>query len=74
MLCWELCASKTTYHIDCKLTSCSLWETYTITSNVLEPNLNAHPTVIAAMSGAAAGGMQAVIAAPAENVRLVSES
>ncbi|KZP23586.1 hypothetical protein FIBSPDRAFT_737135 [Athelia psychrophila] len=47
-----------------------LWETYTITSNVLEPNLNAHPTVIAAMSGAAAGGMQAVIAAPAENVRL----
>ncbi|KAF7984986.1 hypothetical protein HWV62_9954 [Athelia sp. TMB] len=51
-----------------------LWETYTITSNALEPKLNAHPTLIAAISGATAGGSQAILAAPAENVRLVLEA
>lgn len=51
----------------------SLWETYTITSGILEPHLSSHPTTIAALSGASAGGVQALIAAPAENARLVVE-
>lgn len=51
----------------------SLWETYTVTSTALEPHLMFHPTVIAALSGAAAGGMQALVAAPVENVRLILE-
>lgn len=50
-----------------------LWETYTLTSSVLEPRLSSHPTTTAALSGAAAGGLQALLAAPAENVRLVLE-
>lgn len=48
-----------------------LWETYAMTSSALEPSLDSHsyPTITAALSGAVAGGMQALIAAPAENVR-----
>jgi hypothetical protein len=40
---------------------------------MLEPYMIHHPTLLAASSGAIAGGMQAVLAAPAENVRLVIE-
>lgn len=49
----------------------SLWETYALTSSALEPSLSLHPTTAAALSGAVAGGVQALLAAPAENVRLV---
>lgn len=50
-----------------------LWETYAVSSKQLEPHLGAHPTTIAALSGGAAGGMQALVAAPAENVRILLE-
>ena len=52
-----------------------LWATYSETSSVLSSReiLEAHPTVIAAISGALAGGAQAIVAAPAENVRLAIE-
>ncbi|KIM87543.1 hypothetical protein PILCRDRAFT_95783 [Piloderma croceum F 1598] len=50
-----------------------LWETYALTYGVLEPHLNSHPTITAALSGGTAGGLQALVAAPAENVRLVLE-
>lgn len=49
-----------------------LWATYAETSALLEPYCF-HPIVVAAMSGAAAGGAQAVVAAPAENVRFLLE-
>ncbi|KAI0093565.1 hypothetical protein BDY19DRAFT_982559 [Irpex rosettiformis] len=49
-----------------------LWTTYAETSGVLEQYLN-NPIAIAAVSGAAAGGAQALVAAPAENVRLLLE-
>jgi len=39
----------------------------------LEPHLSSHPTTTAALSGATAGGVQSLVAAPAENVRLVLE-
>ncbi|KAH7909254.1 hypothetical protein BJ138DRAFT_1155713 [Hygrophoropsis aurantiaca] len=48
-----------------------LWTTYSECSNLLEQLLDAHPMCVAALSGAAAGGMQALAAAPAENVRLI---
>ncbi|KAG1748979.1 uncharacterized protein EDB91DRAFT_1235527 [Suillus paluster] len=44
-----------------------LWTTYTETSNYLEAHLETHPTFVAALSGAAAGGTQALVAAPVEN-------
>ncbi|KAG1790964.1 uncharacterized protein HD556DRAFT_674219 [Suillus plorans] len=50
-----------------------LWTTYTESSNYLEARLGTHPTLIAALSGAAAGGTQALIAAPVENTRLIIE-
>lgn len=50
-----------------------LWSTYSEVSSRLEPHFQSHPTVLAALSGASAGGMQALIAAPAENVRLALE-
>lgn len=40
---------------------------------MLEPHLPNHPTAVAALSGAVAGGMQAIAAAPAENLRMVLE-
>lgn len=50
-----------------------LWSTYAEVSEALEPHLSSSPIALAAISGASAGGMQAVIAAPAENVRLAIE-
>lgn len=52
----------------------SLWETYALTSSVLQPSLGLHAAAAAALSGAVAGGTQALLAAPAENVRLVLDS
>ena len=51
-----------------------LWTTYSEGTSILS-NLTAHPSpiTIAAISGAVAGGAQAIVAAPAENVRLVIE-
>jgi hypothetical protein len=52
-----------------------LWATYAQSSSALGSydSLGAHPITIAAISGAVAGGAQAVVAAPAENVRLAIE-
>lgn len=52
-----------------------LWATYAESSSALGSydSLGAHPITIAAISGAVAGGAQAVVAAPAENVRLAIE-
>ncbi|KAF7441061.1 hypothetical protein PC9H_001410 [Pleurotus ostreatus] len=50
-----------------------LWSTYSEASAVLSPYLNTHPTTLAATAGAISGATQALIAAPAENVRLVIE-
>ncbi|KAI0687128.1 hypothetical protein BC835DRAFT_1512812 [Cytidiella melzeri] len=49
-----------------------LWTTYAQTSTMLEQYCH-HPLAIATLSGAAAGGAQALVAAPAENVRLLLE-
>ncbi|KAJ3551531.1 hypothetical protein NM688_g4648 [Phlebia brevispora] len=49
-----------------------LWTTYSEASAILEPHVRS-PIALAAMSGAVAGATQAVIAAPAENVRFVLE-
>ena len=49
-----------------------LWTTYAETSGLLERYCE-NSIAIAAMSGAAAGGTQALVAAPAENVRLLLE-
>ncbi|THV07934.1 hypothetical protein K435DRAFT_741410 [Dendrothele bispora CBS 962.96] len=50
-----------------------LWTTYAETSSLIEPHLGHHPTFSAALSGSVAGGAQALVAAPAENVRLLLE-
>ncbi|KAI0732093.1 hypothetical protein C8Q72DRAFT_818935 [Fomitopsis betulina] len=50
-----------------------LWSTYSSTSDLLEPHLAESPICVAALSGAVAGGTQALVAAPAENVRLAIE-
>jgi len=50
-----------------------LWASYSEAYSTLEPYLGDHPTIHAAVSGAAAGGAQAIIGAPAENIRLVIE-
>lgn len=49
-----------------------LWTTYGEASERLEPHVPS-PIALAAISGALAGGAQAVIAAPAENIRFVLE-
>ncbi|KAI0082773.1 hypothetical protein K474DRAFT_1610961 [Panus rudis PR-1116 ss-1] len=49
-----------------------LWETYAEASSRLEHHIS-NPLLLSAASGALAGGAQAVIAAPAENVRFVLE-
>jgi hypothetical protein len=49
-----------------------LWATYTEASSALEQYCD-QPIVVAAISGAAAGGAQALVAAPAENARLLLE-
>lgn len=50
-----------------------LWASYAEAYSIFEPYLGDHPTLHAAVSGAVAGGAQAIIGAPAENVRLVIE-
>ncbi|KDQ60663.1 hypothetical protein JAAARDRAFT_125449 [Jaapia argillacea MUCL 33604] len=50
-----------------------LWTTYSECSQLLEARMNLHPLGVTALSGAVAGGVQAIAAAPAENVRLVIE-
>lgn len=50
-----------------------LWTTYTECSGYLQSSLGAHSMFAVALSGAAAGGMQALVAAPVENARLVIE-
>lgn len=50
-----------------------LFTTYTETAVVLDPYVGHHPTLTAAISGGLAGGVQALVAAPAENVRRVLE-
>ncbi|KAJ7702306.1 hypothetical protein B0H17DRAFT_1157479 [Mycena rosella] len=50
-----------------------LWTSYAEASAVLQPHMGAHPTTMAALAGALAGGTQALVSAPAENVRLLVE-
>jgi hypothetical protein len=50
-----------------------LWASYAEAYSTFEPYLGEHPTLHAAVSGAVAGGAQAIVGAPAENVRLVIE-
>jgi hypothetical protein len=50
-----------------------LWSVYAETSSALEPFMATSPVSSAALSGAVAGGAQALLSAPAENVRLVLE-
>ncbi|KAH9063406.1 hypothetical protein EDB87DRAFT_1673476 [Lactarius vividus] len=52
-----------------------LWTAYSEASSLLDggDNLEAHPIATAAISGAIAGGAQAIVAAPAENARLAIE-
>lgn len=49
-----------------------LWTAYAETSSALEGHVP-HPLAVSFISGAVAGGAQAIVAAPAENVRLVLE-
>lgn len=50
-----------------------LWGTYTEAFLVTEPTLRNHPILNAGFAGGVAGGVQALLAAPAENVRIVLE-
>ncbi|KAF9458672.1 hypothetical protein BDZ94DRAFT_1313087 [Collybia nuda] len=50
-----------------------LWTTYTETSKAIESTFEHHPTLTTALAGGVAGGMQALVAAPAENVRIIME-
>ena len=50
-----------------------LWTTYSETSSALSNRLCDSPILVASLAGGAAGGMQAIVAAPAENVRLAIE-
>ncbi|KAL0947418.1 hypothetical protein HGRIS_013530 [Hohenbuehelia grisea] len=50
-----------------------LWGAYAETGALLAPYMADTPTLMAAAAGATAGGTQALLAAPAENVRLVLE-
>jgi len=52
-----------------------LWAAYSETSSALGSydGLETQPITIAALSGAVAGGTQAIVAAPAENLRLALE-
>ncbi|CAG8453026.1 9394_t:CDS:2 [Acaulospora colombiana] len=51
-----------------------LWESYGFSSEHLEKLYPHHPIMVAATSGAIAGGCQSLMAAPAENVRIVLEA
>ncbi|KAG6854917.1 hypothetical protein C0991_009740 [Blastosporella zonata] len=50
-----------------------LWGTYAEAFSILEPHMEHHPILTAGLSGGVAGGVQAVLAAPAENVRILLE-
>ena len=50
-----------------------LWGSYGEANKILEPYLSAHSLLNSAMSGAIAGASQAIVAAPAENVRILLE-
>ena len=50
-----------------------LWSTYGETSAFLHERMN-HPLAVSLISGGVAGGAQAVVAAPAENLRLRIEN
>lgn len=50
-----------------------LWTSYGETYTALAPVTGHHSVATAALSGAVAGGCQALLAAPAENVRLLLE-
>ncbi|KAF8078087.1 hypothetical protein FPV67DRAFT_1615323 [Lyophyllum atratum] len=50
-----------------------LWGTYAEAFLLIEPGLRNHPIVSAGFAGGVAGGVQALLAAPAENVRIVLE-
>lgn len=50
-----------------------LWTTYAEAQHAIGPYLSHNPTLTAALAGSLAGGTQALVAAPAENVRLVIE-
>lgn len=49
-----------------------LWSSYSEASSFLEGRLS-HPLAVTLVSGTIAGGAQAIVAAPAENVRLILE-
>lgn len=50
-----------------------LWVSYAEAGDLLEPWLGEHSLSNAAVSGAIAGASQAIVAAPAENVRILLE-
>ncbi|KAJ7470272.1 hypothetical protein FB451DRAFT_1037797, partial [Mycena latifolia] len=50
-----------------------LWTSYAEASAVLQPHMASHPTAMAALAGALAGGTQALVSAPVENARLLVE-
>ncbi|KAJ7090288.1 hypothetical protein B0H15DRAFT_257247 [Mycena belliarum] len=50
-----------------------LWASYAEASAALQPHMGSHPTAMAALAGALAGGAQALVSAPAENARLLVE-
>lgn len=50
-----------------------LWTSYGHVYSYLEPSCGNHTALAAAISGGVAGGCQALVAAPAENVRLFLE-
>ncbi|KAJ7724084.1 hypothetical protein DFH07DRAFT_946424 [Mycena maculata] len=50
-----------------------LWTSYAEASTLLHPHIGSHPTAMATLAGALAGGAQALVSAPADNVRLLVE-
>lgn len=50
-----------------------LWATYAETYSIIEPHCGRHPIFSAGLAGGVAGGVQALLAAPAENVRILLE-
>ncbi|TFK29804.1 hypothetical protein FA15DRAFT_663072 [Coprinopsis marcescibilis] len=50
-----------------------LWTSYGVANDAITSNIGEHPIRAAALAGGFAGGCQALLAAPAENVRLLLE-
>ncbi|KAG5730680.1 Cysteine and histidine-rich domain-containing protein [Termitomyces sp. T112] len=50
-----------------------LWGTYAEVFTLVEPHVGHHPILCAGLAGSVAGGVQALLAAPAENVRILLE-